>query len=323
MDIGLYFDLRNPPGWRQDWSRLYAFTLEAVQEGERLGLKSVWFSEHHRFEDGYLPQPLSFAAAVAACTATIRIGTAVIIAPLRHPVQLAEEAAVVDLISGGRLEVGLGAGYRTEEFELFGQERSRRYTATDGAARRVREIWSDPRHLPHPAQERLPIWMGYSGPEGARRAGRLGEGLLFLNRQVMEPYRQGLAEGGHDPDSARLSGALFAFVSEDPERDWPTVAEHHAYQMRSYLPKMQADLTGYDVRATEVDSAEFRRRGLAAGPMGLGYGTPEEVAAQIREQYDGLPVQHAFPWTSLAGMAEDMVIRHIHALARLQRLLNA
>jgi alkanesulfonate monooxygenase SsuD/methylene tetrahydromethanopterin reductase-like flavin-dependent oxidoreductase (luciferase family) len=148
MDVGVYFDLRNPPGWRQDWSRLYGFSLEAIEEAEHLGARSVWLSEHHGFEDGYLNQPLTYAAAVAARTRTVRIGTAVLIAPFWNPVQLAEEAAVIDIVSGGRLELGLGAGYRIPEFELFCVDRSRRYTLTDAAVRRVRELWADPAICP-------------------------------------------------------------------------------------------------------------------------------------------------------------------------------
>src|SRR5258708_6520929 len=68
MKVGLYFDLRNPPRWRRSWSRTYGFTLEMCEEAERLGADSVWFSEHHLFEDGYLPQPLIMAAAAAART---------------------------------------------------------------------------------------------------------------------------------------------------------------------------------------------------------------------------------------------------------------
>jgi alkanesulfonate monooxygenase SsuD/methylene tetrahydromethanopterin reductase-like flavin-dependent oxidoreductase (luciferase family) len=148
MEVGIYLDLRNPPGWRQDWSRLYGFSLEAIEEAEHLGARSVWLSEHHGFEDGYLNQPLTYAAAVAARTRTVRIGTAVLIAPFWNPVQLAEEAAVIDIVSGGRLELGLGAGYRIPEFELFCVDRSRRYTLTDAAVRRVRELWADPAICP-------------------------------------------------------------------------------------------------------------------------------------------------------------------------------
>ena len=127
MKIGVWFDLRNPPAWRQDPARLYAFTLELCEEAELLGADSLWFSEHHCFEDGYLPQPLTFAAAAAARTTRVRLGTGILVAPLRKTAQLAEEAAVVDIISGGRLELGLGAGYRMPEFELFGTDFTTRY----------------------------------------------------------------------------------------------------------------------------------------------------------------------------------------------------
>ncbi len=101
------------------------------EESERLGADSVWFSEHHRFEDCYLPQPLTLAAAAAARTVRVRLGTGILIAPLRKTAQLAEEAAVVDIISGGRLDLGLGAGYRAPEFDLFGADMGARYRTLD------------------------------------------------------------------------------------------------------------------------------------------------------------------------------------------------
>ena len=125
MNVGIYFDLRNAPPWPQDPARLYGFTLELCEEAEHLGTHSVWLSEHHLFDDGYLPQPLTFAAAVAARTRRTRIGTAVLLAPLHHPVEIAEQVAVVDLVSDGRLELGLGAGYRAPEFELMGVDLAR------------------------------------------------------------------------------------------------------------------------------------------------------------------------------------------------------
>ncbi|MDQ1463513.1 MAG: hypothetical protein QOC73_454, partial [Actinomycetota bacterium] len=112
MRVGIYFDLRNPPAWRTSSSRLYGFTLEMCEEAELLGCESVWLTEHHLFDDGYLPQPLTFAAAVAARTQRMRIGTGILIAPLHNPVEVAEQAAVVDILSDGRLDLGIGAGYR-------------------------------------------------------------------------------------------------------------------------------------------------------------------------------------------------------------------
>ena len=78
MKIGLYFDLRNPPQWAQNASRLYGFALEMCEEFERLGGDAVWATEHHMFDDGYLTQPLTFLAAVAARTKRVRLGTGIL-----------------------------------------------------------------------------------------------------------------------------------------------------------------------------------------------------------------------------------------------------
>src|SRR5437868_899465 len=112
----MYLDLRNPPRWSRPWADHYAHALELVEEGERLGASSAWLTEHHFFDDGYLPQCLTFAAAVAARTKRLRIGTAVLLLPLHPPLEVAEQAAVVDIMSGGRLDLGLGLGYRKPEY---------------------------------------------------------------------------------------------------------------------------------------------------------------------------------------------------------------
>ena len=244
--VGVWFDLRNPPAWRQDPARLYAFTLELCEEAERLGADSLWFSEHHGFEDGYLPQPLTFAAAAAARTTRVRLGTGILVAPLRRTAQLAEEAAVVDIISGGRLELGLGAGYRMPEFELFGTDFSARYRILDQQVAELRRLWDKGGLTPQPVQDQLPIWLGYQGPKGARRAGLMGEGLLTLSAHSWPHYRDGLAEGGHDEATARMSGGIQAYVTDDPERDWPRLAPHIAYAQDSYR-KYMVEGTGHPV----------------------------------------------------------------------------
>ena len=275
MKIGVWFDLRNPPGWRQDPARLYAFTLELCEEAELLGADSLWFSEHHGFEDGYLPQPLTFAAAAAARTTRVRLGTGILVAPLRKTAQLAEEAAVVDIISGGRLELGLGAGYRVPEFELFGTDFTARYQILDGQVSELRRLWGDapPGLTPAPVQDRLPIWLGYQGPKGARRAGRMGEGLLTVAASSWPHYRDGLAEGGHDPATARMAGGVQAYVTEDPERDWPLRRPAHRVRP-GQLPQVHG-------RGHRPPGAPPGGPGAAARP-GTG-GRPDVV----------LPVRHA------------------------------
>ena len=309
VKVGLYFDMRNPPGWRQDPTRLYGFTLEMCEEAERLGAPSVWLSEHHLFEDGYLPQPLTFAAAVAARTSRVRVGTAVMLAPLHAGPELAEQAAIVDIISGGRLDLGLGAGYRVPEFELFGADIRTRYRATDDRVRELRRLWADGRLTPSPVQARVPIYLGYQGPQGARRAGLLGEFLLSVSPELTEPYRAALREAGHDVTAARQSGSIQAWVTDDPERDWPEVSKHVAYQLDSYRRYMVEGTDQPVPRPIDPDRLVKRSPGRMLGSFL--YGTPSDVASAIREHLADTEVDTLLLWASLAGMPESTVARAV------------
>ena len=315
MHVGLYFDLRCAEPSPRARGRLYRFVLEVCEEAERLGCHSVWLSEHHLFDDGYLTQPLTMAAAIAARTRRMRIGTAVVIAPLHRPVEIAEQAALVDIVSEGRLELGLGAGYRVPEFDLFGADLARRYATTDECARRLRALW-DGVVTPSPVQTRVPLWLGYQGPQGARRAGRLGEGLLSANAALWPAYRQGLEEAGHDPRAtARMAGSVNGWVTDDPEADWPVVSGHVAAQFDSYRRAM-VEGTGRPV-PRPVDPDELRARSESRGPLGnIAYGTPEEVAGRVRRLTAGAPVETVFFWASIAAMPEELVRRHVEMLCR-------
>jgi alkanesulfonate monooxygenase SsuD/methylene tetrahydromethanopterin reductase-like flavin-dependent oxidoreductase (luciferase family) len=314
IDVGVYFDLRNPSQWAQNPSRLYGFTLEMCEEAERLGASSAWFSEHHLFDDGYLTSPLTMAAAAAARTRRIRLGTAILIAPLHHPVEIAEQSVVVDILSGGRLDLGVGTGYRIPEFELFEASMSARYKQTDDTVRRLRQLWGPKGVRPSPVQEPVPVWMGYQGPKGARRAGLLGERLLSANGALWKPYAEGLAEGGHPVSSAAIAGGIQGWVCEDPERDWPMVSKHLAHQLDSYRKHM---VGGTDSPTPKPVDVERLVRGSRDGPLNyFMYGAPEAVAGQIRECTAGAPVQTVFLWASIGGMAEDDVARNVQTICK-------
>ncbi|MBS9376417.1 LLM class flavin-dependent oxidoreductase [Rhodococcus sp. B50] len=320
-EIGLYFDLRNPPHRTGSAARLHAFTLEMCEEAERLGAGSVWFSEHHLFDDGYLTQPLTFAAAAAARTRRIRLGTAILIAPLHSPVEVAEQAALVDLISDGRLDLGIGTGYRKPEYELYGASDRQRYGRTDDMVRRLRELWSKGGVTPAPVQDPIPVWLGYHGPQGARRAGLLGAPLLTPNRESWTAYRAGLTEGGHDLAVARMGGGVQAWVTEDPERDWPLVAPYIGYQVDSYRRHM-VDGTG-EPAPKPIDPARLVDRD-ARNPLSyFWFGTPDAIAERIRGLTEGAPVDTVYLWGSVGGMPEEMVAEHVRVVStRLAPLLR-
>lgn len=310
MKLGLYFDLRNPTPWARPWPEVYGRALDLVVEAERLGAASVWFSEHHLFADGYLPQPLTFAAAAAARTSRVRIGTAVLVAALRPAVLVAEEAAVIDQLSGGRLELGIGAGYSVPEYELYDTDITKRYGLTDAAVAEIRRLLDDGVVTPPAAQNPFPLWLGYQGPQGAKRAGRLGVGLLSLDRALLEPYREGLVEGGHDPASARTGGMLDIIVADDPEDAFERILPHYAHQLNTYRAAAVAG-TGRDA-PKEITVEKLRGGAAQKGQIpGLRVLTPADAVAAIREATDGSPVEHVYLWASVAGMPDDLVERHV------------
>jgi alkanesulfonate monooxygenase SsuD/methylene tetrahydromethanopterin reductase-like flavin-dependent oxidoreductase (luciferase family) len=308
MELGIYFDLRNPARWRRPWPDVYARCLDICSGAEELRVSSVWLSEHHLFADGYLPQPLTLAAAIAARTRRVRIGTAVLLAPLRTAVTIAEEAAIVDILSRGRLELGLGAGYRHPEFDLFGSPMSDRHQATDRRVVELRRIWSEGKVTPPPVQDPIPLWLGYQGPQGARRAGRLGVGLLSLRPGLSEPYLAGLQEGGHPIEAARMGGVVRGIVAYDPEATWSRVRDHAAYQWDSYA--------AYAVEGTEQGvphpiEPDSLRHSQPGGLPRFAVMTPAQMAALIRSYVGDRPVRHVFFWADLAGIPEDIVEDHV------------
>jgi alkanesulfonate monooxygenase SsuD/methylene tetrahydromethanopterin reductase-like flavin-dependent oxidoreductase (luciferase family) len=311
MDIGLIVDFRNPPEWQQRWAEHYARTLELIEESDRLGAPAIFLTEHHLSEDGYLPQPLTMAAAVAMRTRRARIGTAVLLAPLRHPLHMAEEAAIVDLLSGGRLELGVGTGYRDAEFVAFGTDSRSKHAILTDQVRELRRLLSpDSEMMPHPVQQQVPLWVGYNGAVGARRAGRLGEGLLSSRRELLEPYQQGLADGGYDPASGRMCGLVNLVVAADPEATWAKIERHVRYQLGSYV----------DFRGERTDSfgdgaptlTDLKRGTARVGEYKVL--DPEDAITYVREQSAGLPITHLLTWLTIANMPEEVTVEHLELL---------
>ena len=308
--IGLYLDLRNPGRWARPWDQWYGWWLDLIDEADRRGIGAIWATEHHFFEDGYLPQPLTFLAAAAARTSQCRLGAAVVVAPLRPAVQIAEEAAVVDLLSAGRLELGLGAGYVRPEFEAYGADITNRYVETDARLVEVGRLLAEGWLTPPAAQRPVPIWAGYLGPTGAARAGRLGVGLLTLDRDSHAIYRDALAENGHPVDSARTGGVLPLLVADDPEAAYERVLPHLTHQLNSYRVNAAAG-TGRTARLLSEEEVRGRGSGVIKP---LEVVTAPEAVRRITAATEGLPVEHVYLWASIAGMPDDLVQRQMELL---------
>lgn len=312
MRVGVYFDLRNPPRWRRDPVELFERTLRWCERAEELDIDRVWLSEHHLFDDGYLPQPLTLAAAIAARTQRIGIGTAVLLLPLHHPMEIAEQAAVVDLLSAGRLELGVGVGYRETEFAAFDQSLSARYEEFERRVLELRRLWAGVVQPP-PLRGGIPLWGGFGGPRGARLAGRLGMGLLALEPRLAAPYAEGLREVGLSPHAGRFAGVHHAVLTEDPETTWPRVREHFAHQWDSY--RQHAATPERTPRRVDVDAE--RAKGTRVAVL-----TPEQAADAVLARTTGIAAEEVFFWASIAGMPDGLVEEQIRLIGeRLRPLL--
>jgi alkanesulfonate monooxygenase SsuD/methylene tetrahydromethanopterin reductase-like flavin-dependent oxidoreductase (luciferase family) len=307
--LGLFVDLRRLAGSTRSPASHVSRTLDLLAGAEGLGCEAVWFTEHHGFEDGYLPQPLVLAAALATRTKAMRLGTAVLLAGLRHPRHIAEEAALVDLISDGRVELGLGAGYAQDEYDAFGVDMAARFDRTDATALEVQRLLASGEVTPGPVQQPLPLWLGYQGPKGAARAGRAGLGLLSLDRTLVAPYRAGLEEGGRDWSHARMGGLLEIIVADDPPRAAERLLPHWLHQQNSYRA-LRRKPDGTKLSPIQLDRA---RESLAeTGRLGsLQVLDVDGAIAVLRQRTEGLRALHAYAWLSLGDMPDDLTERHL------------
>jgi alkanesulfonate monooxygenase SsuD/methylene tetrahydromethanopterin reductase-like flavin-dependent oxidoreductase (luciferase family) len=234
MQHGLLVTTQDPPdGARvaERWQELLAL----AEVAERSGFTSFHLPEHHSREDGYLPQPLVACAAVAARTSTIQVGTALTVAPLRHPLHLAEEAAVVDVLSNGRLVLAVGIGNFQPEFEMFDLDIAEQGSRFDESLRTLtRGLAGDPVDergtivRPRTVQRPRPdIWVGAMSLRGARRAAEFGLPLLCDPLSTIEEleelvahYRRLAAAAGHEP---RVILMRWGWVGNALEAWWPHV----------------------------------------------------------------------------------------------------
>jgi putative FMN-dependent luciferase-like monooxygenase len=268
----------------------YRLAIEQIVHAESRGFDSAWIAQHHFHEDeGGLPAPFVFLAQVAARTTRIRLGTGIVTLPLELPIRVAEDAAVLDLMCGGRLEVGVGPGGNLSAYEAFGLDSAERTALLVRHHRLLIDAWTG-RPLPggdrlYPPNPGLPdrVWQATFSTEGARRAGAAGDGLMLSRTQprpagapgmslsdiqnpMIDAYLEALPRGR----APRILASRTVFAADDKDE---------ALQFAKIgLARQQARFAAIG-RAGFVEGMSVHDR-IAA--MDIHIGTPDDVVASLR-----------------------------------------
>lgn len=322
MEVGLFFTFRNPPPWRRPPAQLYQDVLEQIRLADELGFDGIWLGEHHFTDDGFTPSPLTLAAAAATVTRRAQIGTFVLLLPQHDPVRLAEAASAVDLLSGGRLILGLGLGYRPTEFERVGADFRRRGEVMDEALEVLVRCFTEEsfsfsgRHFqlrevavsPKPVQQPMPrLILGGAGARMLERSARFGcSGLAVApSPEVLERHHRLVADHGHDPEQQRYYGMAIGFVGESDQAAWKVAEPHARWEFDHY-------------------NEWFTGAGLLPQfPNGLGadfvIGSPDHWIATMERRLSGpqpIRCDHLVVELTTSGMAHDDVMAGIRLFAR-------
>jgi len=328
LRFGLAYDFRNPAQWALPWRDLYAGTLDQMVFAEQLGFDSIWIGEQHLAEDGALPSPLSIAAAIAARTSRIRIGVCVPALPLHNAVSLAEQIAVLDQLSGGRIELGLGDDGFAAEFAAFGVPRRQRAARFREAVQVLRLLFSGERIsfkgrfydldgltlAPPPLQAGgPPLWGGAISAKQALRAAALRLHLLPRGdrRATLDIWARALGRFGHDPEAFRVLVNRPVVVTDDPLRMWQRLRPGEEY--RASLDARRTEEAGVP-RGSPVQTDDSQALPLLDGQYLLG------SAARVRDEIDAyrerVPVTDLVGWGVPLGLRPDEMYPSLERFAR-------
>lgn len=248
VNYGLWYDFRNPEPWQIDFELFYRQRLDQIVGAEGLGFDSVWLTEHHFCDDGYTPSPLVIHSAIGARTQSMKLGTNLMLLPIADPVRIAEDAATLSLLTGGRFDLGVGIGYRQVEFDQFGRKISHRPSLVEEGIEILRRAWrgdrinfegkrfsvGDLRITPVPNTPPK-ILLGGMAPPAIDRAARIADGFLCTGGIGLDVYAEALQRHGKRPEDGNAILGCWAIIAEDPEAEAARLGEHILYQSNEYI----------------------------------------------------------------------------------------
>ncbi len=309
VQYGLIYDFRNPPPWRRPWETLYADLLQQIETAEHLGFDAIWLTEHHFAADGYLPSLFPVATAIASRTTKLRIGTNALLAALHHPLRVAEDAAVTDIISHGRLDLGLTLGFRAIEYQRFGLpfDLGSRVARLQMVVEALQQAYSDrtayavqppPLQQPHP-----PLYVGANSRAALQALAPLGLPLLLIGgKDKLALYREAQRAAGLDPVAVGApiqSLGMFLYVAQDRQTAWEMV--------RPYVRYLAEQDRFWSGKTGPVTDDGLQRLGI--------FGSPEDVAAKIVQRLRDVQPRQVCFFANPPGMPVEVATASLQLFA--------
>lgn len=241
--LTLRLDMRTP-AFANTPKNYYQIGLDMAEWADQHGFDECMLSEHHGADDNYLPSPLVYGGAIAARTKELRIRISALVLPLHDPLRIAEDVAVLDHISAGRIELVLAAGFRPLEFDMFNRSLADRGKLMEEGVKALKQAWTSESFnyrgrmvsvTPKPIQRPHPLLLlGGSTKVAARRAARIGDGFVPAVPELYPVYLEECNKLGVDPGETHMPGPAALFVAEDPDAVWQKLAPHALHETNSY-----------------------------------------------------------------------------------------
>ena len=329
LDFGLHYSCQSP---ERAWASVYRATLEQAREAEALGYTSLSVAEHHFLPDGWVPDPMTMLGALAGVTEDVALGTNIVILPLHHPVAVAERAAMLDLLCGGRFRLGVGIGWRDEEFEAFGVDKATRVARVEEGLELLRRLLTeegvtyrgdvyaveDLTVMPRPLQDAVPLWYGGQSPPAIRRAARLADAWsrspIETRSELAESaaaYDEALEAAGRDPDDVHRPLRREAFVAADDETAWERVAPSLLYEYRDVYGDY--DDIGHAFAPEPEDDAVAELRAHAEDRFVIG--GPETVVEELERYREAVGMDEVLLRMHFPGMDPEQSARSMRLVA--------
>jgi len=321
IKFGYMLDFRNPESSKLDFATFYAEMFKQIDFIEKAGFDSIWLTEHHFVDDGYLAPLMPMLAAIAARTKRLKLGTYVLLAPFYHPLRLAEDAAMIDVLSGGRLRLGIGVAYRDEEFDGFQVSKKTRLSRTLETIEILKRAWTgerfsfegkhfnfrDVRVLPRPVSKPYPelLWGGMT-TKAIQRAAELDLGFACnLGRHQIDIYREAMQARGKNPDHYSLVNSRIVYVADDEKKAWTDIEAAAMYQAGLYGKWLSAAAPGQNWILPDPNQLKVTAV----------IGSPETVRAKLAEVIATSSATELIINIQLPGLAPDKALRSLERFA--------